>query len=155
MRRAIALLVLLNLAGCQEQTPPLSPAEKAAQDRAECQVLATQQTGFDPLTAEAPPRTISTTHRRGGSVAGGAVKGAAGGAALGVVGGAIAGNAGKGAAAGAAVGGLLGGAKRYKESNEMVTRTHTNPDYTAFVEQKKAFKQSFETCLATRKEPAQ
>ena len=154
MHRAIGLLLpLLVLAACQEQ---ISPAEKAARDRAECQALATQQSGFDPLTAEEPERTISTTHRRGGEVVGSGaiVRGAAGGAALGAVGGAIAGDAGAGAGAGAAIGGLLGGVRRHRETNEMVTSRHTNPEYVAFKEAKDAFTQSFDQCLAGRAQVA-
>jgi hypothetical protein len=149
MRQAIALLALLALAACQQQ---LSPAEKAAKDRSECQAVATRQSGFDPLMAEAPPRTISTTSRRGGEVVGSGaiVKGAAGGAVLGVVGGAIAGDVGAGAGAGAAIGGLLGGVKRHRETNEMVTRTHTNPEYEDYMAAKNAFRDAFDQCLAER-----
>jgi hypothetical protein len=154
MRRIVALLALLAVAGCPKQ---LSPAEKAAQDRAECQALATQQSGFDPLTAEEPPRTISSTQRRGGEVVGsGAVaKGAATGAVVGVVGGAIVGAPGTGAAAGAAMGGLIGGVRRHRETNEMVTTTRTNPEYESFVAAKGAFKAAFDDCLAQRSGAAQ
>ena len=149
MRQVISLLLLLVLAACQQE---LSPAEKAAKDRSECQALATKQSGFDPLTAQEPERTISTTRRRGGEVvgSGAVVKGAAEGAVLGVVGGAIMGNAGKGAAAGAAIGGLMGGVKRHRETNEMVTTTQTNPDYVKYMEAKDAFKAAFDQCLAGR-----
>jgi hypothetical protein len=149
MRQAISLFMLLAMAACQQQ---LSPAEKAAKDRSECQALATQQSGFDPLTAEEPERTISTTRRRGGQVVGSGamVKGAAGGAALGAIGGAIAGSPGTGAAAGAAIGGLMGGVKRHRETNEMVTTTHTNPEYVKFTEAKDAFRAAFDQCLAER-----
>jgi len=144
---------LLALTACQEQ---LTPAEKTAQDRAECQALATQQSGFDPLTAEEPTRTISTSERRGGQVLGSGevARGAARGAAVGAVGGAIAGDAGDGAAAGAAMGGLLGGVRRRRETNETVTKTHTNPEYVEFKEAKDAFNGSFQQCLATRSEVA-
>lgn len=153
MRRSIALLTLLALAGCQQQEPPLTPAEQAAKDRAECQALATQQSGFDPLTAVEPPRTISSTHRRGGETlgSGAVVEGAAKGAVLGVIGGAIMGNAGGGAGAGAAIGGLMGGVKRHQQTNQMVTTTRTNPDYEKFVADRQAFKTSFDGCLAQRK----
>ena len=149
MRQAIGLLTLLALAACQQQ---LSPAEKAAKDRSECQAVAIQQSGFDPLTAQEPPRTISTTSRRGGEVvgSGAVVRGAAGGAALGAVGGAIAGDAGTGAGAGAAIGGLLGGVRRHRETNEMVTRTHTNPDYEEYMWAKNQFNTAFDQCLAAR-----
>jgi hypothetical protein len=149
MRQVISLLTLLLLAACQQE---LSPAEKAAKDRSECQALASQTSGFDPLTAEAPPRTTTTTGRRGGKVVGSGamVKGAAVGAAAGAVGGAIAGDAGEGAAAGAAVGGLLGGVRRYQETNESVTTTQTNPEYERYTAAKEAFRAAFDQCLAGR-----
>lgn len=152
--RATFLLVLLALLACERPEPPepLSPAQQAALDRSECQALATQQSGFDPLTAQEPARTISSTHRRGGEVVGSGaiVEGAAKGAVLGVVGGAIMGNAGGGAGAGAAIGGLMGGARRHRQTNEMVTTTHTNPEYERFVASKNAFKTTFDGCLAQR-----
>jgi len=158
MRHAIVLIGLLPLAACQPgepappEPPPLSPAELAAKDRSECQALATSQSGFDPLTAEEPPRTVSSTSRRGGEVVGSGaiVQGAAKGAVVGVIGGAIGGNAGAGAGAGAAVGGLLGGVRRHKETNEMVTHTHTNPDYERFVDARQAFRTAFDGCLSQR-----
>ena len=101
MRLIIAVLAALALAACEKE---LTPTEKAAKDRSECMVLATEQTGFDPITAEEPARTISSSHKRGGDLKEGAVdvgKGAVGGAVAGVVGGAIMGEAGRGAAAAA------------------------------------------------------
>ena len=151
MRRAFGL-ALLGILACKPAPPALSPVEQAAKDRAECSVVATGESGFDPVTAEAPPRTISSTHERGGDVVGSGaiVKGAAGGAVAGVVGGAIMGEAGKGAAAGAAIGGLFGGVKRHRETKEMVTSTRTNPEYTKYVEEKDAYKDSLERCLSAR-----
>jgi hypothetical protein len=152
MRRTSALCVALLFAACEKPPPPPTPAEKAAADRAECQAAATQQSGYDPLTAEEPARTVSSTHRRGGEVVGSGaiVEGAAKGAVVGVVGGAIMGNAGAGAGAGAAIGGLMGGAKRHRQTNEMVTTTRTNPEWEQFMEKKNAFKSAFEGCLAQR-----
>jgi hypothetical protein len=144
------LLALLPLAACQ---PELTPAERAAKDRSECQALASSQSGFDPLTAEEPVRTVSSTSRRGGSTeeaVGDVVKGAAGGAVLGVVGGAIMGDVGEGAGAGAAIGGLIGGVKHYQKRNETVTHTHTNPEYQQYVQARQAFKSAFDACLAER-----
>jgi hypothetical protein len=117
------MLLLLVLVACQQT---LTPAEKAAKDRAECQAEATQKSGFEPLNAAEPPRTVSSTHRRGGETLGSAAvaKGAAGGAAMGALGGAIAGDAGEGAATGA----LIGGVRRHRETNEMVTTSHANPE---------------------------
>jgi hypothetical protein len=142
----------LALLSCKPKEKPLSPVEQAAKDRAECQLLATAKTGFDPVMAEEPPRTISETHQRGGDVigSGATVKGAAKGALVGVAAGAVAGNAGKGAAAGAVAGGLIGGVRRHKETKEMVTTTRTNPDYTAYMEAKNAFRAALEACMRSR-----
>lgn len=153
MRWEMALLGVLLLAGCEKE---LTPTEKAAKDRGECMVLATQQADFDPVTAEEPPRTISSSQQRGGDLKEGAIdvgKGAAGGAVLGVVGGAIMGEAGKGAAAGAAVGGLIGGAKHYQKRKEIVTTTRPNPAYQEYERKKAAYRSALEQCLAARAEP--
>jgi len=156
MRLALALVALAALAAlaCKPAEPPLTPTEKAAKDRSECIVVAIDQSRFDPTTAEEPPRTISSTHERGGDVvgSGAVVKGAAGGAVLGVVGGAIAGDAGKGAAAGAAVGGLFGGVRRHRETKEMVTTTRPNPEHQAYLAAKNAYKSALDACLAARAE---
>ena len=151
MHRVIILITLPLLVAC-EQEPQLTLAEQVKIIATECHELATVQSGFDPRTAQEPPRTISTTSQRGGEVvgSGAVVRGAAGGAALGAVGGAIGGDAGKGAGIGAAVGGLLGGIRRHKETNEQVTRTFANPDYEEYVAARKAFKKTFDQCMAER-----
>jgi hypothetical protein len=153
MRFVLPVLLLLALAACEKE---LTPTEKAAKDRSECMVVAMEQSGFDPITAEEPPRTVSSTHKRGGTFEEGAVdvgKGVAGGAVAGVVGGAIMGEAGRGAAAGAAVGGLIGGAKHYQKRQEMVTSTRPNPAYQEFAQKKADYKSALEQCLASRAEP--
>jgi hypothetical protein len=154
MRSGFVLLIGLAVAACE---PALSPLEKLAKDRSECGVIATDQSGFDPVTAEEPPRTVSSTHQRGGDVigSGAVVKGAAGGAVAGVVGGAIMGDAGKGAAAGAAIGGLFGGVKRHQETREMVTTTRPNPEHATYAAAKAAYKTALEQCLAARSEAPQ
>jgi hypothetical protein len=151
MRWVVVLLTLLWLPAC-EREPELTLAEQVKMIATECHELATQQTGFDPRTAEEPPRTISKTSRRGGEVVGSGdiAKGAAGGAALGAIGGAIAGDAGTGAAAGAVMGGLFGGVRRHREVNEPVTRTFANPEYEEYVAARKAFKKTFDQCMAER-----
>jgi hypothetical protein len=150
--RCIVAVLAVALPACQ---PELTPTEKAAKDRAECMVLATDQTGFDPITAEAPPRTVSESHQRGGTT-GEAVadvgKGAVGGAALGVIGGAIMDDAGGGAAAGAAIGGLVGGVRHYKKRKEVVTTTRPNPEYEGYLQAKAAYANALEECLAARQE---
>ena len=153
MRYAPVLLLALAAIACE---PALTPTEQAAKDRGECMVIATDQSGFDPITAEEPVRTISSSHKRGGTMKEGAVdvgKGAVGGAVVGVVGGAIMGEAGRGAAAGAAVGGLIGGAKHYQKRQEVVTTTQPNPEYQEFTQKKAAYKSALEQCLASRAEP--
>lgn len=150
MRATLILATLLALVACEKK---LSPLEQAAKDRAECMLVATKESGFDPITAEEPPRTVSSSHERGGTFKEGAVdvgKGAAGGAVLGVVGGAIAGDAGKGAAAGAAVGGLIGGARHYQKRNEVVTVTKPNPAYQEFTRARTAYKDVLAQCMAAR-----
>jgi hypothetical protein len=147
--RQVAVLLLLPLIAACEQEPQLTLAEKVKKITAECQELAVQKSGFDPRTAEEPPRTLSTTTKRGGEVLGsGAVaRGAARGAAAGAVGGAIADDAGTGAAAGAAIGGLLGGIRRHREADEPVTRTYANPAYEEYVAAQQSFKQTFGDCM--------
>lgn len=81
------------------QTP-----QQQAQDTAECQAWATQQTGVNPMAG--PPQVATTAPTTS------PVRGAARGAAVGAVGGAIAGDAGKGAAIGAAGGAMIGGMRR-------------------------------------------
>lgn len=151
MHRLSVVLTLPLLAAC-EQEPQLTLAQQVKLIASECHELAQQKTGFDPRAAEEPPRTLSTTSRRGGEVVGSGalVGGAAKGAALGAVGGAIAGDAGTGAGAGAAIGGLLGGIRRHRETNEQVTRTYANPAYEEYLAARTAFKQTFDACMAER-----
>ena len=152
IRLSVLLLLGVAAVACEKPEPPLSPTEKAAKDRSECSVVAINASGFDPVTAEEPPRTLSSTHKRGGEVvgSGAVVEGAAKGAVAGVIGGAIMGDAGKGAAAGAAVGGLFGGVRRHRETQEMVTTTRPNPEYQKYAAEKKAYKEVLEHCLAER-----
>jgi uncharacterized protein YcfJ len=157
MTRARLVLVLVAVAdlsvGCKPAEKPLSPLELEAKNRSECHVLAVGQSHFDPtLAAEAPPRTISETHKRGGDVVGsGAIaKGAVVGGVVGLAGGAIAGNAGAGAAIGAGGGALIGGVRRKRETNEMVTTTRTNPEYTAYVGAKNGYRSAFDACMTAR-----
>ncbi|MFQ5660961.1 MAG: glycine zipper family protein [Gammaproteobacteria bacterium] len=85
--------------------------EKQRRDRYECHVWASQQSGFDPSTYQAPLPVRHTYPGRGHHPYRPGINpitGAAGGAALGAVGGAIGGDAGKGAAIGAGVGALAG-----------------------------------------------
>jgi len=71
--------------------------QQQARDQSDCQAWASQQTGYNPMMAQAPPPTAAAPQ-------GGVVRGGARGAAVGAVGGAIGGAPGVGAAAGAAGG---------------------------------------------------
>ncbi len=83
-------------------------AQQTEQDKYACYEWAKQQTGYDPMNAQAsaPPPPPS---QPSGGVARGAVRGAVGGAIIGEV---ADGDAGKGAAAGAVVGGMMGGMRQ-------------------------------------------
>lgn len=157
-RLVSAASVLVIVAACQREAavPELSPLEKEAKARAECHVMAVSQSQFDPTMAEAPAQTISETREAGGKVVGsGAIAGgAAKGALVGVAAGAVVGEAGKGAAAGAVGGALIGGMRRRQETKKMVTTTRTNPEYTAYLAKKDAYRRTFDACLTARLAPA-
>ena len=74
IRAWIVMLSAVALAACQPEVE-LTPTEKAAKDRSECMVVATDQSGFDPIIAEAPVRTVSESHARGGDLKEGAADG--------------------------------------------------------------------------------
>jgi len=105
-----AVLVLLTGVRVLAQGPIVYPAkgqgvEQQKRDEGECYVWARDYTGIDPaaVAQQAPPQSSSSWG--GGERAGGAFRGALGGAAIG----AIAGDAGEGAAIGAVAGTMLGG----------------------------------------------
>lgn len=80
-------------------------ADQQQKDDFECHQWAVQQTGFDPSKDTAPPPQQAAGR-------GGAVRGAAGGALVGLGIGSLTGKAGKGAAIGAGAGALAGGARQ-------------------------------------------
>jgi hypothetical protein len=155
-RSVVALLACGSLLAACQREPELTPLERAAKDRGECHVIAVDASGFDPTVAEEPARTISETAPAGGDVVGsGAVaKGALAGAAVGVIGGAVVGEAGAGAAGGAAAGALIGGVRRHRETKKLVTTTRANPEYTAYVEKKDAYRKALDRCLTERAQAA-
>jgi len=157
LRSLCALLASLmaSPAGAQELMIYPSKGQSAEQqqkDKGECYAWAQQQTGFDPMTAEAPSKTVTTQLEKEKVIgSGAAVKGAAGGAALGAVTGAIMGDAGKGAAAGAAGGALIGAVRRRREVNDAPTsETHTNPEYTKYAAAREQFNKAVKACLSGR-----
>jgi hypothetical protein len=116
----LAVAIAATPAGAQEifaYPTKGQSAEQQKQDRYECHVWASGQTGYDPsnpapAAAAAPPPPPPPPPQ------GGAVRGAARGAAVGAVGGAIAGDAGQGAAIGAASGALIGGMRRRDQQRQ-------------------------------------
>lgn len=89
------------------QTP-----EQQKQDEYSCHQWAVQQTGFDPTKTQATAAPAPASNSRK------PLKGAAGGALVGLGIGSLSGNAGKGAAIGAAVGGVAGAASQNKQSQQ-------------------------------------
>jgi outer membrane protein with glycine zipper len=116
--------------------------QQQAQDQAECQAWATQQTGINPgmqgstpPTAQAPPQ-------------GGMLRGGARGAAIGAVGGAIGGDAGKGAAIGAATGAMIGGMRRRDQMQQQEAQQQQAQQAQAM--QMDTFKRAQATCLGAK-----
>lgn len=93
-------------------------AEQLEKDKYECYSWAKQNSGFDPMAA---PKTASAPPPDAQKQSGGAVKGAVGGAALGVIIGDNSESAGKGAAAGALIGGV-----RQSRQNRQVEQQQQN-----------------------------
>jgi len=96
----------LTIYPAQGQSP-----EQQKQDELECHQWAVDQTGFDPTKAQ-------QVAQPGPAPKGGALKGAAGGALVGLGVGAIAGDAKKGAAIGAGAGAIGGGAKQRQQRQQ-------------------------------------
>jgi hypothetical protein len=121
MKRAVAIiLVPIALSACASSEPPRpstltlplkgQSAEQHARDTNDCELVAKQQTGYDPAMDTAKGAGI------------GAAIGVLGGAAAGAAIGAATGNAGAGAAIGAATGAVggaaVGGGYKYTKSKE-------------------------------------
>ncbi|NLI83435.1 MAG: hypothetical protein GX443_17375 [Deltaproteobacteria bacterium] len=114
-------------------------------DKADCQVWARQQTGFDPLAT--PRATVPPPSRD--APQGGLVRGGARGAAVGAVGGAIAGDAGRGAAIGAGTGALLGAMRRSDQirREEESRRQWAQQQSVQHAQDRDRFNCAFRTCL--------
>jgi hypothetical protein len=111
MRLSIGVAGLCMAFTAMAQKPLAYPAkgqssQQQSRDDGECYVWAKQNTGIDPaVVAQTPPPQATGPAVGGGERAGGALRGAAGGAIIG----GIAGDAGEGAAIGAVVGTMAGG----------------------------------------------
>jgi len=158
MRGMMGVLVLL-LAATLVAGPALAqdfviyPAkgqsqEQMEKDKFECYSWAKKQSGFDPMempkaTAPPPPQQAQ------GSVAGGALKGGAGGALVGLGIGAIAGNAGKGAAIGAVSGGAIGGIRshRQQKQDEQAQQQWAQEQASQYQQLRSAYNRAYSACL--------
>ena len=118
------------------QTP-----QQQARDQGECQAWAGQQTGYNPMMAQAPPPTAAAPQ-------GGLVRGGARGAAVGAAGGAIAGDAGTGAAVGAATGALLGGMRRRDQQRQVAAQEQAYQSQNAQLQAN--FNRAFAACMSGR-----
>jgi hypothetical protein len=119
--------------------------EQTQRDKVECQIWATNQTGFDPLqtpTASAPPPAQEAPQ-------GGLLRGAARGAAVGALGGAIAGDAGKGAAIGAGTGALVGGMRRSDQvrREQQAQQQWAQQQASQHAAHRDQFNRAFKACL--------
>lgn len=119
--------------------------EQMNRDKADCQVWATQQTGFDPMrtpTATTPPPTR-------GAQQGGILRGGARGALVGTAAGAIAGNTGRGAAIGASSGALMGG---FRASDQRRQERHAQEQWAQqqaaqHAQERDRFNRAYIACL--------
>lgn len=130
MKRMVSTILMAGvLAGCATTAAPPPPSvyvtplknqsgEQQARDMRDCQVLAQQQTGYDP--------TKETAKGAGIGAAIGALGGAAAGAAIGAATGSPGKGAAIGAASGAVVGGVGGGAIQYSRSKEAYNQAYAN-----------------------------
>jgi len=161
MRRSIYGLVLLLVttlvAGpALAQDFVIYPAkgqspEQMEKDKFECYSWAKNQSGFDPMempkaTAPPPPKQAQ------GSVAGGALKGGAGGALLGAGIGAIAGGK-SGALTGAGIGALSGGAiggmrsHRQQQQDQQAQQQWADQQANQHMQKQRAYNRAYSACL--------
>lgn len=119
----ISALLMLFISTVFAAQPYIYPSkgqsdEQMEKDKYQCYSWAKKQSGFDPMQQQAAPE--------GGSVVGGAARGAAGGAIIG----AIAGDAGKGAAIGAGAGAVgRGMSNRRQERTHQEQAAHADSEY--------------------------
>ena len=142
----ILVLTCLLVGSAFGQQPFIYPSqgqspEQQQKDQYECHNWAVQQTGFNPMMAQAAPAPAQAPQ-------GGVVRGGARGAAVGAVGGAIAGDAGKGAAIGAATGALFGGMRRADQQRQQEA---AQAQYQAAASQQQAaYTRALSACLSGR-----
>jgi outer membrane lipoprotein SlyB len=157
MKRIITLFTFLALMGlfvgsALAQDLIVYPAKGQSQDQMEkdkfeCYSWAKSQTGFDPM--QMPTATAAPPPKAESSVAGGAVKGGAGGALLGLGVGAITGSAKKGAAIGALSGGAIGGMRSSSQNRqaEQARRDWEQQQANQYMQQRNKYNRAYSACL--------
>ena len=153
----LMLMVLMSfmVANALAQDFVIYPAKGQSQqqmekDKFDCYSWAKQQSGFDPM--ETPKATAPPPQQSGGSVAGGAVKGGIGGAALGAGIGAIAGGS-KGAKKGAAIGGVAGGtlgaarSSAQKQQDAKAQQQWEQEQAAQYNQKRSAYNRAYSACL--------
>jgi hypothetical protein len=133
-RISIAVAALFMASAVMAQKPVVYPAkgqgaQQQSRDDGECYGWARQNTGIDPAHM-APPAQATGPAVGGGERAGGALRGAAGGAIIG----GIAGDAGEGAAIGAVVGTMAGGrrARQNQDAQNQQAQTQQQQQINTF-----------------------
>ena len=122
--------------------------DQMERDKYECYSWAKRETGFDPMevpTATAPPPQSQETGA-------GVLRGAAGGALLGLGIGAIAGDSGKGAAIGALSGGVIGGVRRNEQQNRTRQQRQQweREQNQIYMQKRNTYNRAYSACLEGR-----
>lgn len=113
-------------------------AQKVAEAKADCRVIATAETGFDPATTPVPVREVAGNKQ--------VLKGTAVGAAVGAVAGEVIGDkAGYGAAAGAAAG--AAGGQAVKEDKQKTADEIYEQQRAQYEQAKAAYDAALQVCL--------
>ncbi|MBU7435868.1 YMGG-like glycine zipper-containing protein [Paraburkholderia fungorum] len=148
VRMLTAVFILTLACSAIGQQPIIYPAKgqsasRQQSDTAECQLWAKQTTGVDPVAIAQQSGQAGAAPKQGG-----AVKGAAGGAALGAAVGAVAGNAGKGAAIGAVTGTAAGGMRQRRANQAEAAQQQAGQQQTS--QQMATFNRAVAACMTGR-----
>jgi hypothetical protein len=122
--------------------------QKMEKDKFECYTWAKNQSGFDPMVppkATTPPPVQEKTKAS-------PLRGAAGGALVGLAAGSLASEAGKGAAIGAASGALIGGVRRQKhQAKQEQSQQQWADEQAAIIQQNRTtYNRAYSACMEAR-----
>ena len=127
--------------------------QQMEQDKFSCYSWAKQETGFDPMQAQAPIQSVPSPPA--GASPGSVVRGGARGAALGAAVGGIAGGwsgAGKGAAIGGLTGGVFGGmrSRAYNQQAAQAQQQYAAQQSAQYRQKKDTYNRAYSVCLEAR-----